>query len=116
MPKKKDKIVRTVWTMGYFPFQMGGNVHRPMSTEVKASELHDTPKGIKLFTFLTPKGTLRVCEAETGAIVGNSLGEVMNDIATAKKSVMKAQVREAKLALRNVKVMTPDEFFKLYDY
>lgn len=107
---------RTIWTMGYFPMQMGGNVHRPISTEVEASELYSASKGIKLFTFKTPKGTTKVCEAETGAIVGDSLKEVMADIKEAKKSVMVEQIREAHELLKNFKNMTHDEFFKLYNY
>lgn len=49
--------------MGYFPFTIGGNVHTPMITEIDAIEERELSKGIKAFSFKTPKGTIRIAES-----------------------------------------------------
>ena len=79
---------RTIWTMGYFPFTMGGRVNAPMLTEVDVIEEKSVGKGIKAFSWKTPKGSIRISESETGAIVGDSFEDVKNDIKETTRSVM----------------------------
>ena len=109
---------RQIWTMGYFPFTRGGRVNAPMITEIEMIEEKKVGKGIKAFSWKTLKGSIRISESETGAIVGNSFEDVINDIKEAKPSVIKEQMRDAKEILSSgcSKYMSNEEFFNLYKY
>ena len=112
--KTKSSNKRKIWTMGYFPFTMGGSVNRPMITEVEIIEEKPIGKGFKAFSFKTPKGTTIIAESITGAIVGQSFKEVKKDVAEATKKVMNEQIEEGKEKLKYGTHMSNDEFFSLY--
>jgi hypothetical protein len=108
---------RIIWTWAYFPFQMGGQVTRPMLTEVEAIEEKSIGKGYKGFSFKTPKG-IKIAESITGAIVGDSFEQVRKDIAEGDDGVIKKQISEAKKELEkgNGKRLSKAEFFRTYKF
>lgn len=109
---------RQIWTMGYFPFTVGGNVHQPMVTEIEPIEEKTIGKGLKAFSFKTPKGTIRIAESITGAIVGNSFKEVKADVKESSKKFMMEQINEGKEMLKSgsVKHYSAEEFFNIYKF
>lgn len=109
---------RFIWTMGHFPFQMGGYVDRPMSTEIEIIEERRIGKGFKAFSFKTPKGTLKIAESITGALVGDSFEAVISDVKGTTKKIIEQQIVDAKNILheRGKHQQSPEEFFKHYKY
>jgi predicted transcriptional regulator len=109
---------RTIWTIGYFPFTIGGRVNAPMTTEIDMIEEKEVGYGVKAFSWKTPKGSIRISESETGAIVGDSFEDVINDIKETTKSIMQKQINDAKELLHSgcSKHMTNEKFFQLYNY
>lgn len=109
---------REIWTIGYFPFTIGGRVHAPMITEVDVIEEMEVGKGFKCFSWKTPLDNLRISESSTGAIVGNSFEEVIKDVEDADIDVINKQMKEASSLLRSGTShhMTNEEFFKLYKH
>ncbi len=109
---------RQIWTMGYFPFVMGGNVHQPIVTEIGYIEEKNIGKGLRAFSFQTPKGTIRIAESITGAIVGDSFEAVKADVKEASKKVMMEQINEGKAMLESgsVKRYSNKKFFEIYKY
>lgn len=109
----KSENIATIWTMGYFPFTMGGNVNRPISTEVKIIETKKL-KGINFFSFKTPKGTLKVCEAKTGGIIADDFEDLKANIKGCSQTFLQKQIKDAKPEY--IKYMTNEEFFSMYKY
>ena len=108
---------RQIWTMGYFPFTIGGSVNQPIVTEIGFIEEKNVGKGFRAFSFKTPNGTLRVAESVTGAIVGDSFENVKEDIKSGSKKDMLKQIEDAKQILKgSCKHLTNEEFFKLYKF
>jgi len=108
----------TIWTMGYFPFTMGGRVNAPMTTEIDMIEEKEVGYGVKAFSWKTPKGSIRISESETGAIIGDSFEDVMNDIKETTPQMVAKQMNDAKGLLHSgcAKEMTNEKFFQLYNY
>lgn len=109
---------RQIWTMGYFPLTIGGNVNQPIITEIGYIEEKNIGKGLRAFSFKTTKGNLKIAESITGAIVGDSFKEVIADVKSATKKMMMNQIEEGKKMLESgsVKHYSPEEFFKIYKY
>lgn len=103
-----------IWTMGYFPFTMGGSVHQPISCEVHAIDLFDIGKGQKAYLVLSPKGKLYVAESETGAIVGHDVEEVRKDISSTTEEVLKGQLEEARKLASKAKELSIEEFWSMF--
>lgn len=74
---------RTIWTMIHSAFQMGGVSYHPIKTEVEIIEEKTIGKGVKAFSFKTPRGTIRIAESLTGAIVSNSFEDARKDVKSA---------------------------------
>jgi hypothetical protein len=110
-----SKEKRKVWTKAYQPFRMGQNPNRPISTEVEVIE-EKIINDIALFSFKTGKGTIRIAEAITGGIVGNSFEEVENDLISADAEVVKKQLKSAEAQSNSSEKMSNDQFFSLYTY
>ena len=115
--KNSGNQLRKIWTMGYFPFTVGGSVHQPMLTDVVMIEEREIGKGFKAFSFKTPKGTIKIAESITGAIVGDSFESVMKDVKGASIKFMQDQISVAKKKLQGArKNMSNKRFFELYNY
>lgn len=110
--KKKTKKF-LVWTRGYRPFTMGGNVHYLRGTVLEVGELHDLGKGFFGYLITSPDGEkTHVAEKESGAFIGTSLEDVRKDVEECKDiEVMWKQVKEA-LEMRNkVEIETSEQFW-----
>jgi F420-0:gamma-glutamyl ligase-like protein len=101
-----------VWTMGYFPFTVGGNVWQPIKAEVEATGPHELGKGFKGYLCTSPSGRTKVAEASTGAIVGDTLIDVMKDIADCDDiEFMNKQVRDATREMKQGHDLTTEDFW-----
>lgn len=100
------------------PFVMGGDVHYPITTKVEVIEEKPVGKGFKAFSFQTAKGTLRIAESITGAIVGDSFSTVTKDISEGSKAVMNRQIEDAKRILKSTsrEDLSNKKFFEMYKY
>lgn len=108
---------RRIWTMGHFPFLMGGEVNQPITTEVDFIEEKDLGKGIKAFSFKTVKGTLKIAESRTGGIVADSFEQLIEQIKDSTKKELNDQLDRAQLVVdKATKHLSNEEFFKLYRY
>ncbi len=92
-PKKATKTI-TIWIPAYRPMMLGGDVHAPVCTQVEGTPI-DLGKGFKGYSVVTPAGGVVIAEAKSGAIVGQSLEQVLRDIERADPIYMKKQVKEA---------------------
>lgn len=92
---------KTIWTWGYRPFIVGGNVNYVLACKVECTGPHELGSGYKGYAAAAPNGTVFVAEAKTGAIVGSGPNEsaalkvVCRDIADGDKKVMQKQVADA---------------------
>ena len=105
---------KRIWTLGYFPFTMGGNVNRSICTDVEIKEEEKLGKGIVGWLVDTPRGE-RVCEATTGAIVGNSFEKVKQNIADATQDMVDKQIADAKELARKAEHFEPGDFWRMYN-
>lgn len=103
-----------LWTRGYRPFIMGGNVNAPLGVEIEVLPV-DLGKKFKGYIAVTPKGKTMIAEATTGAIVGTSLEEVKKDIQEGDLKTMKQQVKDAAEMKKRMEILSFDEFMKYYD-
>ena len=102
-----------IWTEAYRPFTMGGDVRRPVATEVVASGLLNLGGGYKGYVVKAPNGETRVVEATSGAIVGLTLAEVMDDIREASPEVMRTQIANARERAKKADTVDEAEFWRL---
>jgi hypothetical protein len=107
-----DSVV--AWTYVYNPFVMGGptTVAKGFNLFTEELPVFDLGSGYFGYFCLSPSGKGIVVEKETGAIVGNSIEKVKEDIRTAERGIMKEQIMTA----RRTKVITisEKEFWGLY--
>ena len=115
---KTKTTKRTIWTWGYRPFVMGGNVNYVLGVEMWCYGPYVLGKGHKGYVAVAPNGKCFVAEATTGAIVGNgeteklALEKVRGDIKTGNSKVMKQQVKEAKEQIKDIEIHAPSFFWK----
>jgi hypothetical protein len=101
-----------IWTRGYQPFIMGGNVNAPLGTTIEVGELYDLGQGYQGYLVANPKtGTAYVVEAQTGAIIGPDLETVRQDVKEGDPKVMAEQVGKAMEDQEKVMVKMPDDFW-----
>jgi len=104
-----------IWTTEHLPFIMGGNVWQPMYTTVPVVERRKI-KGIDFFSFKTPKGTIRVCEGQTGGIIADSFDELIASIKGVPTKTLQAQIDEARPMAATAKPKTQEYFFSKYKF
>lgn len=104
-----------VWTNGYSPFIMGGDVHGPIGTEIEVGERFDLGRGFFGYLVASPiSGKTYVAEATTGAFVGPSLKVVRADVESGEPEDMREQVEEAAERRKKVRMLAPDDFWKRF--
>lgn len=111
--KGKKTIIKFIWTRGYSPFIMGGDVNAPVGCDMECTPVK-LGRGFNGLTVDTPKGNLIVAEMETGAIVGNSLEQVKEDIQHGNMDIMLQQIQDAKLLLPKARHISAEEFWSRY--
>jgi len=100
-----------VFTLGYFPFVMGGDVWQPICIDVEVDGPHDIGNGYQGYVVTAPNGKTFVAEATSGAFVGPDLKTVKEDISLGEKKMMAKQVADAVEQSKKAKELTPDEFW-----
>lgn len=103
-----------IWTIGYFPWILGGDVKPNVMADVEVDGPHDLGKGYIGYRAASPSGKTYIAESETGAIIGGSLSMVRADIADADEEVMRKQIANAheRLNLHDTRFMTPADFWQ----
>jgi len=84
-----------IWRPCYQPFICGGDVNAPLGCEIEVKKPTRLGKGMFGYLINFPDGRTRVAEAITGAIIGDTIEEVMIDVESAKPEVMDKQIEEA---------------------
>lgn len=104
-----------VWTEGYSPFIMGGDVNAPIGADIEVGEKIPLGKGIFGYLVASPiSGETFVAEAETGAFVGPTIERVRADIEAADEDVMADQIVAAKERLKKVRTLDAHEFWSRF--
>jgi hypothetical protein len=94
---------------------MGGRCNQPTGCEVEIDEEFYLGNGYYGYEIKLPSGKTRVIEKTSGAIVGDTIKEVRNDITEGDKKVMEDQVIHACKESKEVRVISQEEFWKIYD-
>jgi hypothetical protein len=103
-----------VFTLGYFPFVMGGRTWQEICIEVEnADGPHDIGKGYQAYVITAPNGKTFVAEATSGAFVGPDLKTVRDDIKLGEQETMDKQVAQAVEQSKLAKTLTPEEFWRM---
>lgn len=103
-----------IWTEGYRPFIMGGDVNAPLGVEVEAGEPIDVGHGVHVHEIKFSDGRTAIAEATTGAIVGTELQTVRDDVAAADPDFMRQQVQEAGQRVPRVQRLPESEFLQVW--
>lgn len=104
--------VMTIWTIGNRPFVMGGSVEYPMGTKTKCVGAYHVGKGYNVFIANGPAGQVAVVESKSGAVVGSSIDQVRQDVATGDPALMKQQVRAALEQVNKVELIPESEWWQ----
>lgn len=105
---------KKIWTMGYFPFTMGGEVNRPISCEMEVGDsLERLGKGYLGYIVKSPSGKTFIVESTTGGIVGSKLEDVQRDINSATAKYLKKQIAEELEHSKTAQLVSPDVFWKM---
>lgn len=104
------------WTMGYFPFTMGGSVTRPIIADIKAEGPIPLGQGLFGYLAISPGGKTIVIESLTGAVVGDSYFRVVEDIRTASLDVIAGQLEDAVQRVKTAEEVTEAKFWQMTDF
>lgn len=106
-----------IWTEGYFPFTMGGNVHRPVAAHIPDEELgekFDLGGGYFGYLLTSPRTEKTyVVESTTGAFIGPTIEVVRADIKDAHAEVMADQLGAGLLRKKKATTVPFDQFWGL---
>jgi hypothetical protein len=115
MLRLTDKLrMRKVWTLGYSPFIMGGDVHGPIGTNAPALGPFHVGHTYWVYLVLSPSGIVHVAELHSGAFVGLSLKEVRDDIRTGDVHLMAKQISDALAKSASVRMLEPKDFWSRF--
>jgi len=103
-----------IWTYFRNPFILGGRVNQPTGCEIEVKEEQYLGQGYCGYEIITPKGNTIVVEKTSGAIIGDSINSVRNDITEGSPEVMKKQIEYACEELKSIKLIDQDEFWNTY--
>ena len=104
-----------IWTWGYFPFSMGGSVHRPIKCAVSEDHLSgpcDIGQGYQAYIVTSPAHLTYVVEASTGALIGPTIEDVRHDIEYGNPEFMAQQMIESAKNLTKAQLLSFDEFWE----
>lgn len=103
-----------IWTEGYRPFIMGGDVNAPLGVEMDGGEPINIGHDIMVHEIKFSDGRTAIAEATTGAIVGTNLQTVRADVAAANPAVMQQQVQAAGQLVPRVQRLSESEFLQVW--
>lgn len=103
-----------IWTEGYRPFIMGGDVNAPLGVEVEAGEPIDVGHGVHVHEIKFADGRTAIAEATTGAIVGTDLQTVRDDVTQADPEIVRRQIEEGRKRVPKVYRLDITEFLRVW--
>lgn len=102
-----------VWTRGYRPFILGGNVHAPLATDLEVHKAFKIGRGLSAYVVINPvSGQTHVAESTTGAFVGDTIAAVRKDMEDADPKVVKEQMKWAAKKAKKARVVSTEEFWR----
>lgn len=108
------KKLKRIWTWGYRPFIMGGRCNYVLACDWECDGPHDLGGGYTGWVATAPNGVTRVVEDKSGAIVGDSLSAVRQDIKDGDPKVMNQQLEEAIAQAKEAEVKSAEHFWMVY--
>ncbi len=102
---------KTIWTLEYQPFRMGGDLHSPLATKVDVGEPVDIGNDQQAFVIVSPSGKTFVAETRTGAIVGTDIEQVRKDVAAGDPEVIRQQLDKAAGDIKNARHVSNEVFW-----
>lgn len=105
---------KIVWTYFWSPFSFGRN-RQPTGCEMKVTDRYELGKGFYGYKIVSNNNTVIIVEDKSGAIIGNNLNEVMNDIENSDVALMNNQIEDAIHILESVKIISEEEFWLVYE-
>lgn len=103
-----------IWTEGYRPWIMGGDVNAPLGVEMDGGEPINIGHDIMVHEIKFSDGRTAIAEATTGAIVGTDLQTVRDDVAATDPAVMQQQVQAAGQRVSRVQRLSESEFLRMW--
>lgn len=110
-----------IYTHKYEPFMMGGNLRRPIATEIEDYEKVNLGKGYFGILIKNPEQEKwHMCLEGCGAMIGTDddkqtlVTNIITDMATGDEEVMKEQFAKALNELKNAEVMENERFFRMF--
>jgi hypothetical protein len=100
-----------IYTRLYTPFMMGGKTIRYISCEWNVTGPHDIGKGFQAYIAIAPSGKPFIVEATTGAIIGDTLQGVREDVAAGTTDVMAKQVADSAINASESTLLSSNEFW-----
>jgi len=102
-----------IWTYFKTPFAIASQ-KQPVGCLVLVSCKLALGRGYSGYLVPTAYGGYVICEEHSGAIIGNSLNEVREDIRSGNVEVMRRQIIDARKESEIAKVIAPEEFWSEY--
>lgn len=99
------------WTPCYFPFTMGGSVWRPGGAWLDCDDPIWHSSGHAIALCHGPTGITLVVEFTTGAVVGETLEEVIKDLDEGDPDIMEKQVAKAREDRKQITMLEPEDFW-----
>lgn len=103
---------KRIYIHAYFPFTLGGDVWRPISTEVDVGKKMPIGKGFFAHSTKAPNNKTFIVEHESGGIIGSSFVQVRKDIREGTKEMMRVQVAHACREMQRARHYPPDIFWQ----
>ena len=109
----KNRIEKLIWMRSYSPFAMGGDVHAPVGIKTKLDGPFDIGKGYSVYLAKSPDGLTVAIEPETGAVIGDSLEDVREDVSAPDHDpkILSDQLKWAREQMEIVRVIPNEEFW-----
>jgi len=104
-----------IWTLLRTPFVMGGPGSAIICTTVDVIERRNI-NGFDFFSFKTKRGSVKVCEAQTGGIIADSFEQLHSNIAGVSSDTLQKQIDDVKTIAYAAVETTNEEFFRAYTY
>lgn len=98
MEEKNNETITKVlaWIPRYRPFIMGGDVHAGIKAELQVVDTLDVGQGHKVHVVKAPNGVSFYVETECGAMMGNDLMMILEDVKQGDPEVMKGQIEQGR--------------------
>ena len=100
-----------IWSQGFRPFIMGGDVHRPMACEITSYSESFLLAKVSIRAAIRPDGVMVFLEPG-GGIVGDQIAVLRRDLMKCSPKLAKEQMERSKKLNDYALLMPEEEFWK----